>query len=440
MKRIILVVVAAALVSGCGIFGGGEKKKRTPVLGERLPILVYEANAEPDPELADVTVVLPPAATNAEWTQPGGNAAKSMGHLTVAKPLGRVWSVSIGKGSTSRGQLVAGPVIADGKIYTIDTEAEVRAFNAQSGAQIWRRDIKSGKESEKTAFGGGVSIDGGKVFATTGWGKAVALDAATGNQIWEAKLSAPLRGAPAVSGDKVVVITQDNQLAALSAADGKVLWESAGTVETSSLLGAATPAIALDTVVAGYSSGELSAMRIENSRPVWQDTLARTGVATSVSMLSDIDASPAIDQGRVFAIGQGGRMAAVELATGQRVWEVNVAGISTPWVAGDWIYVVTSDARLLCLSRGTGKIRWATQLPAYKNVKKKKNPIRWAGPVLASEGLFLVSTNGHMISVSPYNGEIASRIKLSDGGHLSPVVANNTLYVLTDDGKLSAWR
>src|SRR3546814_10972681 len=95
-------------------------------------------------------------------------------------------------------------------------------------------------------------------------------------------------------------------------------------------------------------------MRIENGRPVWQDTLARTGVATSVAMLSDIDASPAIDEGRVFAIGQGGRMAAVELATGQRVWEVNIAGISTPWAAGEWVYVVTSDAigRASCRERG----------------------------------------------------------------------------------------
>src|SRR3546814_20522432 len=119
----------------------------------------------------------------------------------------------------------------------------------------------------------------------------------------------------------------------------------AGTIETSSLLGAATPAIALDTVVAGYSSGELVAMRIENGRPVWQDTLARTGVATSVAMLSDIDASPALDEGRVFAIGQGGRMAAVELATGQRVGEVNLAGNSTPLAAEYWGYFLNSEPR-----------------------------------------------------------------------------------------------
>lgn len=441
MKRIVLVAVSAALLTGCGVFGGGgEKKKRTPVVGERMPILVYEAGAEPDPELADVSITLPPAQTNAEWTQPGGNAAKSMGHLTLGKSLGRAWSVSIGKGESTRARLAAGPVVAAGKVFTISTDAEVRAFDAQTGAVQWRSRITSSEESEAVAFGGGVSYGGGKVFATSGFGKVAAFDAATGNKVWETPLSTPLRGAPAVEGDRIVVMSQDNQIVALSTADGKVLWQSAATVESSGLFGAATPAIALDTVVAGFSSGELTAMRIENSRPVWQDTLSRTGISTSVATLSDIDASPAIDQGRVFAIGQAGRMVAVELSTGQRVWEVNVAGVSTPWVAGDWLYVVTSDSRLLCLSRSTGKVRWATQLPAYKNQKKKKNPVRWAGPVLANEGLFLIGTNGRMISVSPYTGEIASTISVSGGGHLPPVVANNTLYVLTNDGKLSAWR
>ena len=135
MKRLILVVTAAALVSGCGIFrGGGDNKKRTPVLGERLPVLVYEANAEPDPELADVTISLPAPQTNAECTQPGGNAAKNMGHLTVGNSLGHAWTVSIGKGGNSGAQLAAGPVVGGGKIFIIDTQGEVRAFDAATGA------------------------------------------------------------------------------------------------------------------------------------------------------------------------------------------------------------------------------------------------------------------------------------------------------------------
>ena len=441
MKRLILVVTAAALVSGCGIFrGGGDNKKRTPVLGERLPVLVYEANAEPDPELADVTISLPAPQTNAEWTQPGGNAAKNMGHLTVGNSLGHAWTVSIGKGGNSGAQLAAGPVVGGGKIFIIDTQGEVRAFDAATGAAAWRADISSGGESRAAGFGGGVSYDNGRVYATTGWGRVAAFDAANGNMVWNAVLAAPLRGAPAVSGDRLVAVTQDNQIFALSTTDGKTQWQSAATVETTGLFGAATPAIAMDAVVAGFSSGDLMAMRVENSRPLWQDTLARTGIATSVAMLSDIDASPAIDNGRVFAIGQGGRMVAVELATGQRVWEVNVAGTSTPWVAGEWIYVVTSDARVLCLARGSGKVRWATQLPAYRNEKKKQKPIRWSGPVLASEGLFVTGTNGYMASISPYTGKIVSTTRLPGAAHLAPIVANNSIYVLTDDGKLSAYR
>lgn len=440
MKRIFLSVTLAALVSGCGVFGGDSKKPRTPVLGERLPVLVYETGVEPDPALADVTVVLPVAETNAAWSQPGGNAAKNLGHVTLAPSLSRVWSASIGRGGGKRAQLVSPPVAADGRVFAIDTTATVRAFDAASGRELWRQRLPTSGETEAAAFGGGVSVIGDQVFATSGLGTVSALNAATGRQIWTRALGLPLRGAPAVSDGRVLAMSQDNQLFALSATDGQSLWDMAGTVETAGLLGAGSPAIALDTVVAGFSSGELVALRIENGRPAWQDALSRTGISTSVSSLSDVDASPAIDRGRVFAIGRGGRMVAIELSTGQRVWEVNAAGTSTPWVAGDWVYVVTDDSRLLCLSRASGKVRWATQLPAYRAAKKKKDQIHWAGPVLASDGLFLTGSNGQMVSVSATSGEIISTTKLPDRTSLPPIVANNMLFVLSADGTLSAWR
>lgn len=439
MKRILLPLALGVLLSGCGIFNGNDKKTRTPVLGERLPVLVYETGVEPDPALADVTVVLPVAETNATWSQPGGNAAKNLGHVTLGASLSRVWSTSIGKGGGKRAQLVSAPVVADGRVFTIDTSATVRAFDAASGREVWRKRLPS-KGDGAAAFGGGVSVMGDRVFATSGLGSVSALDAASGNQVWTRALGVPLRGAPAVADGRVLVMSQDNQLFALSATDGQSLWDMAGTVETAGLLGVGSPAVALDTVVAGFSSGELVALRVESGRTAWQDALSRTGISTSVSSLSDVDASPAIDRGRVFAIGRGGRMVAIELATGQRVWEINAAGTSTPWIAGDWVYVVTDDSRLLCLSRASGKVRWATQLPAYHNVKKKKDPIRWAGPVLASDGLFLAGSNGRMVSVSAASGEIVSTTKLPDKTSLPPVVANNMLFVLSADGTLSAWR
>jgi outer membrane protein assembly factor BamB len=221
---------------------------------------------------------------------------------------------------------------------------------------------------------------------------------------------------------------------------GEQAWSVTGTVEVAGLLGIGAPAVAQDTVVVGFSSGELTAMRAENGRTVWSDQLARTGRATAMAALADIDASPVIDRGRVFAIGHGGRMAALDLATGQRLWERNFAGISTPWVAGEFVYLVTLEGELVCLTRAEGKVRWVTQLRRWKNLKKKTGPIVWSGPVLGSEKLVLVSSEKEMVTVDPYEGKLLSSAKLRAAAYLPPVLAGGLLYVLTDDGKLTAWR
>jgi outer membrane protein assembly factor BamB len=193
-------------------------------------------------------------------------------------------------------------------------------------------------------------------------------------------------------------------------------------------------------VVAGFSSGELNAYRYENGRVVWQDQLAATGIRTSVSSLSDIDADPVIDNGRVFAVGQGGRMVALELISGQRVWELNISGISTPWVAGDWVFVVASDARLMAIHRSTGKVRWITQLRRFENERRRTGPITWSGPVLAGNRLILASAQGALLYADPATGAVLGQTSIGTGVNLQPVVAGSTLYILDDSGQLHAFR
>ena len=439
MKRILLVAVGAALLGGCGALGK-HKKPTTPTVGQRIAVLSTEASVEVDPTLAGTAVVLPPADTNTAWAQPGGNAAKALGHLSLGATPSMAWRVSIGEGSSKKQQLAASPIYADGRLYTIDAQGVVHAIDPQTGATVWRTAVRGPDITPGTLFGGGVSYDNGRVYATNGAGDAAALDAKTGALAWIVRPAGPLRGAPTISNDNVYVISQDNQLFALNPADGKVRWNGSGSTESAGVLGAAAPAAAQGTVVAGYSSGELTAYRYENGQVLWQDALTRTSISTVVTTLSDIDADPVISQGRVFAIGQGGRMVAIELITGQRLWELNAAGISTPWVAGDWIYVVTDDARLLCVSRANGHAKWITQLPHYRNLKKKSGQIDYRGPVLAGNRLVLVSSDGGIVYVSPYDGAVQSTVETGMPISLAPIVANNTLYVLHDNGQLSAWR
>ena len=438
--RVALALALSLGLAACkgGIFGSGDKSV-TPTVGNRVPILSKIEGAKVDPSLAGVSVVLPPATVNTEWAQAGGTAGKSYGHLALGDNLGEVWSVKIA-GSSQRRRLAAAPVIGGGMLFVEDTNGVVNAFDATTGARAWTHTAEVDGNLRAANFGGGVSYDQGRVYVTNGVGEVLALDASNGSQIWKVKPAGPLRGSPTIAFGSVYVMTQDNQIFALNAADGKQLWNESGSNAQTGVFGVAAPAAGAGTVIAGYSSGELIAYRYENGRSLWADALARTSISTEVGALTDIDDDPIIDQGRVYALGQGGRMAAYELVTGQRIWELNLAGISTPAVAGEWIFTLTDDARLLAIARGNGKVRWITDLGRWRNVEKKKDPIFWTGPVLAGNNLWVANTQGQIYRVSPGEGSSSLFQTVKSPISLAPVVANSTLYVLDDDGTIHAYR
>ena len=124
----------------------------------------------------------------------------------------------------------------------------------------------------------------------------------------------------------------------------------------------------------------------------------------------------------------------------KRLWSRDVGGIQTPWAAGDYVYVVDSNARVICLTRKEGKVRWIHQLPQYEDLENKTDPIIWAGPVLVSDKLVVVSSNGYAQALSPYDGKLTGRVEIPDGTTIAPVVANGILYLYTSDAELVALR
>jgi outer membrane protein assembly factor BamB len=419
---------------------GSKSEIGTKLKGERLPVLSFEQAIEADPALADVPIMLPPPFANEDWSQPGGSPGKAMGHVMVGSSLRKVWSRSIGDGETGQRKLLAAPVVAGGRLFAMDTSAQVTALDAASGRPLWQTRLRFEKRSKNLGFGGGVSVCDGRVYAATGYGFVAALNPASGAEQWRKDFAIPLRGAPGCADGKVYVQTQDNQLTALSADKGEELWSASAIVENAGLLGAGAPAIAGDTLVIGYSSGELNAIKTDNGQVTWQDNLARSSRLTALASLTDIDASPVIDRNRVFAVGHGGRMVALDLATGERVWERSIGGTSTPWAALDFLFVVTVDSQVVALTRKDGKVRWVTQLQRYEDVDGRKGLVRWQGPVLASDRLLLTSSNGFVASLSPYTGALLSSERLGNGSWLPPVVAGGMLFMLAKDGDLIAYK
>ena len=436
-RKIALLAAVALASSACDMWMGDPEAP--PLPGERLSVLAHASDLTPDPELSDAEILLPPPSDNPDWPQAGGYPNHAMHHLKVGDALREVWSADGGAGSDDEERLVASPIVAGGHVFVIDVDSQVTALDAQTGREQWTAELTPENEEDGHVTGG-LAYEGGQVFAATGFAQVVAMDAETGQELWRRNLDSPMHAPPTVRGGRVFVITVENKLHALSAKTGETLWSYEGVAETASLLGSASPAVDSGYVVAPFTSGELVALRVESGRVLWTESLASVRRTDVVSTLSDIRGRPIIDRGRVYALSHSGLMAAIDLASGQRIWEKEIGGYESPWVAGDYLFTLTNDAELLCLSRQTGRIFWIQTLPRYEDEEDKEDPIVWTGPILASDRLIVAGSQGEAYAISPYTGRFLGKQELPDGVSVAPVVAGETLYVLTDDAEVVALR
>lgn len=444
-----------------GLFGGGDDDEKAEKEDgedaeeddERISILALDEQLKPDPRYIGVAVSIPTPYVNSSWSQPGGEADHTLHHLTATLDFDEIWKKDIGAASARRARLTSPPIVVADRVYVVDAETTVTAFNSETGDEIWEtelapdldqkfrlREILSGPKAQEIGFGGGVAFDQGRIFVTSGFGFVAALDAITGEEQWRVKTDAPVRTPPTAARGFVYLTTNTNEFIALNQETGEKEWSFQSFEEAARFLSSASPAAAGDLVVAPFSSGELVAFIADSGRAVWNETLVRRASLNALATLNDIAGSPVIDRGLVYVVSHGGRLSAIDIRTGQAIWDVTVASLQMPWVAGDFIFIVSIEGELAAISRNDGAIVWVTQLPRFENEKKRKGRISWAGPVLAGGHLLLASSDKTMVKVSPETGEIVQTKKIDGAVFVSPIVAGEKVFILTEDGKLIAMR
>ena len=437
MRPIAFALLAGLLLAACDTWFG--EKDAAPLPGDRISVLLHERTLVPDPQAASAHILLPPPSINTEWPQAGGYANHAMHHTLTADAPGRAWRSSAGSGSDDDERVIASPIVADGRVFTMDSETMVSAFDTANGERLWSVELTP-EEEEDGHIGGGIAYEDGSVFVTTGFAEVIALEAATGALVWRRMIGGPMRTAPTARGGRLFVVTVDNKLSALDASSGETLWDHTGISEAASLLGGASPAVDAGVVVVPYSSGELVALKVENGRMLWSDSLAAIRRTDVVSTLAHIRGRPVIDRGRVFAMSHGGLMAAIDLKTGQRIWDKEIGGLESPWIAGDYLFAISNNEELLCISRDEGRIHWVRALPRWEDEEDKEDPIIWTGPILASDRLIVAGSQGEALTVSPYTGEVLGRVEMPDGVSVAPIIADGSIYFLSDDAELTAYR
>lgn len=450
-----LTLSAAVLLSSCSTvsdlnpFKGKDKTEAEAAdKAGRIAMVSADSVLEPDPDLVATAVILNDPSRVTDWSQAGRTSSKVTGHVIGGADLEVAWKWDKAAGSDKNRALVVPPVAANGRIFVLDADQTVYAVDAQTGDTIWKKELSSGNKRDKRAFGGGLAVAGERLIVASGFGFVSALNVATGSEIWKRDTEAPMTGSPAILGDRMFIVSNNNEFSALSLTDGSIEWTDQAIAETARVLSSPSPAAIDEFVVAPYSSGEVIAYLPANGRRLWTDSLTRANRFTPISAINDIASRPVLSAGLVYASSQSGVLAAIDGRSGTRVWALPFGTTQAPVVTGEFLFAVGVDGQLICVEAVTGRVVWTRQLPNFENMEKRKNRISYAGPILASNRLVTVSSDGRLSAFSPQNGELIKEVDLvrvgrfgADAGFfLEPIAYDGRIILLADNGTLFSIR
>ena len=445
--RTLGVLAAAALTLGaCSTVSKvgslnpfhGKKHASTASKGVRIPVIALNDQLKVADALKGQDFYLPPPAPQADWPLPGATPGNSVEHVEAGANFQEAWRRSFGEASSRRHHVTAPPVSSGGRIFLMDGAADVSAHDARTGAQIWRTNITPKSRRDHEAWGGGVAYADGKIYVSSGFREVGALDAADRQaRCWRTATDAPMHAAPTAADGRVFAEDVNDELFAFDAATGNQDWTYQALSEPARILASTSPAVENETLVASFASGELVALRAANGAELWNASLSRANRTNALSEIRDIAGRPVLYKGDVYAVSHSDVFAAVDLRTGTARWTLPVSAITTPWPAGDVVYVIDQSGQVICASRDSGQVYWIRDLNAGL---KKKQRAYWSTPILASNRLITVSSKGEAVAIDPKTGAIQRRLKLGADALLGPIAVNGTLYVVTEAAQLIAIR
>src|SRR3984957_10568750 len=341
-------------------------------------------------------------------------------------PVKKLWSEGVGGGKK---QLVLrlglGPAVDNGVVFAASHKGEVLAASLDTGRHLWVKKLK-------LPISAGPSAGSGMVVVGTSKGAIVALDGATGRELWRQHVNSELLSDPAISEKVVVIRSVDGRLHGLDSHSGKELWSVEQQVPRLSLRGTATPIIAKEVAISGFDNGKVMAVSLASGDTVWDTALASPHGRTELDRLVDIDSAVRAVGENVFAAGFQGRTAMLAVDSGQVWWAHDMSSYRGVAVDADNLYVTQSDGIVVALRQRDGSELW-------RNQKLKLR--RLSTPVLTSTAVVIADFQGYVHWLDKSTGELVARERIAkERVTNSPVAVDDTVVILTDGGKLAAYR
>ena len=375
------------------------------------------------------------------WTHQGGNAQHIAAHAELPSELTLSWSRRIGAGDGKRHQISAAPVAQGGQVYTLDSQSMVTAID-ETGTILWQSELGKSSDALKDASGGGLAVGGTQLFVTTGFGTVVALDTASGAELWTQDLASYGGASPTVYDDLLYIAARDGAAWAIDTSNGRIKWQVAGPTVAASHIGGPGPAVSDKYAVFPFGTGDVLASFRKGGLRSWSSGLSGARLGLPSTQVRDLTGQPVIEGSSVYLASSAGRMAAVDLNTGLRIWTAKQGSQGHILVAGGAVFAVSDAGNLIRLSKDDGALIWSTPLPKFtkKSVKSRAKIHAHYGPILAGGRLILASSDGLIRQFNPADGTLITTVDLPSGAASAPIVVNGTLYVLNTKGDLLAFR
>lgn len=344
--------------------------------------------------------------------------------FTPSVTVTKLWSANAGKGEGRLG-VRQGPAVVDGRVYAAAIQGGVRAFDLQSGQQVW-------SYPSKLRLSGGPGAGDGLVVVGGLDGEVIALDASSGTEKWQAKVNSEIIAAPAIGMGMVFVRSNDGRVTALDAASGERRWFWAHDVPLLSLRGNDSPLLGPGYLFVGNDDGTVTALAANDGRPLWDQSLAQAEGRTELDRMADVDGTPALDGTTLYASSFRRQTIAIDAPSGRPMWTSEHGGAGRIGVASDRLVVSDVKGSVYGLEKSGGSAVWQQPGLARRNL---------TAPAIQGEYAVVGDFDGYLHWLKLDNGEIAARTRVGrDALRAAPVVVDGVLVVQNVDGKLSAFR
>lgn len=294
----------------------------------------------------------------------------------------------------------ASPALADGRLFTMSIAGRLSAWNADSGDLIWHRDYASSFKKPHLFWGaaGSPLVDGDRVvvhFGTDGEGALIALDAATGKEVWRHGSDGPSYSSPIsieIGGSRQIVDWNERALTAVDSESGQSLWELP-YAQTGTDQNMPTPTFHDGRVLLGAENRGIRSLEPRHENGDWS--------VNEVWFQKDValDMSSAVMNGDLlfgFSHYGKGRLFCLDPKTGEVLWQGpgrvgdNVTFLSVP----GYVVALVDNGQLEILA-ATGE-----RFEQVASYRVSESPT-WAPPVLVTGGGILVKDHDTLTLWSP---------------------------------------